>query len=126
MIVQAKTEGMILKSGAGRHRKGRRPVEKFLCGDRSGAKIEVLVFELAGPIRRESIFCARTGGVTAARETQIVRGSELKRVLLGNSVIEAAICIAARPINEEAIPRNPDATPDRSKPVQFAIRRDGD
>ena len=56
--------------------KGVGPCEKFLCGDRSGAKIEVLVFELARPIRGESIFCARTGGVTASRETQIVRGSE--------------------------------------------------
>ena len=126
VVIQAKTEGVILEIGAGRDRKGRRPVEKFLCGDRGGAKIEVLVFELAGPIRRESIFCARTSCVTATRETQIVRCSELKRVLLGNSVIEAAICIAARPINEEAIPRKPDATTDRSKPVELAIGRDGD
>ena len=65
VVVQAKTERMILKIGAGRYRKGCRSVVKFLCGDRSGAKIEVLVFELARPIRRESIFCARTGGVTS-------------------------------------------------------------
>src|SRR3954468_5443104 len=104
---------MILKIGAGRYRKGYRSIVKFLCGDRSGAKIEVLVFELARPIRRESIFCAGTGGVTASGETQIVLGSEFKRVLHGNSVFEAAISVTARRINEEAVPRHPDATADR-------------